>query len=310
MSWFPPPRRIETTVFTRLPDHFRKAQRTAWADVNQGGRAIDSFLEGPSFDRAGLLYVTDIPHGRIFRIDPEGSWTLVTEYDGWPNGLKIHADGRLFVTDYKRGIVTVDPETGAVTPFLETAATEGFKGVNDLDFGRSGALYFTDQGQTGMHDATGRVYKLGTDGRLTCLINTVPSPNGIVVAPDESHLLIAVTRANQIWRIPLPENGLVTKVGVFANLHGGPGGPDGLALDNEGNLLICHTGFGSVWRISPVAEPLDRIVSSAGVGTTNLAFGGPDNKSLFITESRTGTILRAEMAVPGLTMYSHQALNG
>lgn len=307
MSWFPPPRRIETTVFTRLPDHFRKPVRTPWADVNQGGRPIDSFLEGPSFDRAGRLYVTDIPHGRIFRIDETGNWTLITEYDGWPNGLKIHADGRLFVTDYKRGIVIVDPETGAVKPFIETAATEGFKGVNDLVFGRSGALYFTDQGQTGMHDPTGRVYKLGTDGRLTCLVNTVPSPNGIVVAPDESHLLIAVTRANQIWRIPLPENGLVTKVGVFANLHGGPGGPDGLALDNEGNLLICHTGFGSVWRISSVAEPLDRIVSSAGVGTTNLAFGGPDNKSLFITESRTGTILRAEMDVPGLPMYSHQA---
>lgn len=305
MSWFAPPRRIETKVYTRLPDAFRQPRRTAWADANQGGRAIDSFLEGPSFDRQGRLYVTDIPYGRIFRIETDGTWTLIAEYDGWPNGLKIHADGRIFITDYKRGLMLLDPETGQVTPFLETAATESFKGVNDLVFGKSGAIYFTDQGQTGLHDPTGRVWKLDVDGRLTCLVNTIPSPNGIVIDPEESFLLVAVTRANQIWRVPLPANGLITKVGVFANLHGGPGGPDGLALDSGGNLLICHTGFGSVWRLSPVAEPLDRIVSCAGVGTTNLAFGGPDNRSLFITESRTGTILRAELETPGLAMFSH-----
>ena len=61
MTFFNPPRRIETTIFTRLPDQFRKPRRTAWADANQGGRDIDCFLEGPSFDRQGRLYVTDIP---------------------------------------------------------------------------------------------------------------------------------------------------------------------------------------------------------------------------------------------------------
>ena len=105
----------------------------------------------------------------------------MSEYDGWPNGLKIHRDGRVFITDYKRGIMLLDPASGTVTPFLETAASESFKGVNDLVFAPSGNLYFTDQGQTGMHDPTGRVWKLTPDGRLTCLVNTIPSPNGIVV---------------------------------------------------------------------------------------------------------------------------------
>jgi gluconolactonase len=305
MTFFNPPRRIETTVFTRLPHHFRKPRRTTWADANQGGREIDSFLEGPSFDRDGRLYVTDIPYGRIFRVSPEAEWELVTEYDGWPNGLKIHRDGRIFITDYKRGIMLLDPASGAVTPFLETAASESFKGVNDLVFARSGNLYFTDQGQTGMHDPTGRVWKLTPDGKLTCLVNTIPSPNGIVVDHEEGFLLVAVTRANQIWRVPLPASGLITKVSIFAHLHGGPGGPDGLALDNEGNLLICHTGFGSVWRLSPLAEPIDRIVSCAGVGTTNLAFGGPERKTLFITESRTGTLVQAFLEKPGQLMFSH-----
>ena len=100
MSYFPPPRRVETTVFARLPDRFRRPRPTAWADANRAGKEIDSFLEGPAFDRQGRLYVTDIPFGRVFRVSPEGEWEQVAEYDGWPNGLKIHRDGRLFITDY------------------------------------------------------------------------------------------------------------------------------------------------------------------------------------------------------------------
>src|SRR3954464_15458665 len=202
MTFFAPPRRVETTVFTRLPDRFRNPRRTAWADANQGGRPIDCFLEGPSFDREGRLYVTDIPYGRIFRVSPEGEWEQIAEYDGWPNGLKIHRDGRIFITDYKRGLMLLEPDSGRVMPFLETAFSESFRGVNDLFFAANGDLFFTDQGQTGLQDPSGRVYRLGaSDGRLTGLLDTVPSPNGIVVAPDMGFALVAVTRASQIWRL-------------------------------------------------------------------------------------------------------------
>src|SRR6478672_13890294 len=89
---FTPPRVIQARVLTRLPDSFRKKRRNAWADANKPGHEIDSFLEGPTFDRAGNLYVTDIPFGRIFRISRQGNWELVIEYDGEPNGLALHAD--------------------------------------------------------------------------------------------------------------------------------------------------------------------------------------------------------------------------
>jgi gluconolactonase len=305
MSFFAPPPTVTTEVFTRLPERFRQKRKTSWANANRQGREIDSFLEGPSFDRQGRLYVTDIPFGRIFRISAEGEWEQVAEYDGWPNGLKIHQDGRIFITDYKRGIVLLDPDKGSVTPYLESAGSEGFKGVNDLVFSPSGDLYFTDQGQTGLQDPSGRVYKLSSDGHLSCLLNTVPSPNGIVFDPRHNHLLVAVTRAQQIWRIPLGNGSITSKVGVFAQLHGGLGGPDGLALDEQSNLYIAHTGFGSVWRLSPVGEPLLRIVSGAGISNTNLAFGGTENRDLFITESETGSILRTQAPVPGMDMYSH-----
>ena len=149
---------------------------------------------------------------------------------------EIHRDGRIFITDYKRGIMLLDPASGAVTPFLETVGSESFKGVNDLVFAPSGNLYFTDQGQTGMHDPTGRVWKLTPEGRLTCLVNTIPSPNGIVVDPEESFLLVAVTRANQ--NLARADAG---KRADFQGWHLRPSAwrsrrPDGLALDAK---AIC-----------------------------------------------------------------------
>ena len=192
-----------------------------------------------------------------------------------------------------------------MTPFLETALSESFKGVNDLVFSPEGDIYFTDQGQTGLQDPTGRVYRYSAAGVLARLIDTIPSPNGLALSADGKILFVAATRANQIWRLPLHPSGVTTKASIFAHLHGGPSGPDGLALDQDGCLLIVHASFGSVWRLSPFAEPLERIVSCAGRSTTNLAFGGPVGKSLFITEAESGSILRAELSVAGQALYSH-----
>ena len=106
---------------------------------------------------------------------------MVAEYDGWPNGLKIHKDGRIFIADYKNGIMVMDPVTGKVRPYLERANLERFKAVNDLFFGARGEMYFTDQGLTGLHDPTGRVFRVTPEGRVDCLLDNVPSPNGLVL---------------------------------------------------------------------------------------------------------------------------------
>src|SRR5450631_4405284 len=104
---------VPATEWSRMPEKFRRKRKSTWADANAAGQELDSFLEGPSFDRAGNLYVTDIPYGRIFRISPALEWTLVAEYDGWPNGIAIHKDGSLWVADYRRGLLRVDPSSRA-----------------------------------------------------------------------------------------------------------------------------------------------------------------------------------------------------
>ncbi|RPH57532.1 hypothetical protein EHM82_01090, partial [bacterium] len=114
-----------------------------------------------------------------------------------------------------------------------------------LVFASNGDLYFTDQGQTGLHDPTGRVYRLSADGRLDCLLDTIPSPNGLVLNRSENVVFVAVTRANAIWIVPMTERGGVSKVGLFVQLP--CPGPDGMALDEKGSIAVAHPGLGVVW---------------------------------------------------------------
>src|SRR5947209_6840824 len=167
-----PPRVIDTRVFARMPDFLRRKNvRTAWANANRASQPTECFLEGPTFDRDGNLYLVDIPFGRIFRVSPALEWSLVAQYDGWPNGLAMHRDGALWIADYRRGLLRLDlngAQRDARTPahVLGHRNSESFRGLNDLTFDAQGRLYFTDQGQTGLHDPSGRVYRYDA-GRST-----------------------------------------------------------------------------------------------------------------------------------------------
>jgi gluconolactonase len=303
--FFHPPKDVPTTLFARLPDELRGQNAdNEWVRAQPAGSPADSLLEGPSFDHEGNLWCVDLPNGRIYRITPDGTFHVMAQYDGWPNGLKFHRDGRVFIADYKNGIMVLDPASGRVTPYLVRANLERFKAVNDLFFAANGDLYFTDQGQTGLHDPTGRLFRVTAAGRVECLLDNVPSPNGLVMNLAETMVYLAVTRGNCIWRVPLRADGGVAKVGVFVQMSGGWGGPDGLAMDSQGRLASAQVGMGCVWIVDEFGEPVYRVRSCAGKHTTNAAFGGPDGRSLFITESGSGSILRAELDVPGKPMFS------
>src|SRR5712672_2410677 len=228
---------IKTEIFARVPDSLRARENPR----SQSGVARDCFLEGPSFDLDGNLYVTNIPYGQTFRVSPDGEFTLVATYDGEPNGLKIHRDGRIFIADHKQGLTLLDPRSGKVEAFLDRPRGERFKGLNDLIFAKNGDCYFTDQGEADMRDPSGRLYRLRADGRLECIVEHIPSPNGLILTPNEEILYLAVTRGNAVWRVPLNPDGSLGRVGIFIQLSGGTG-PDGLAMDSEGNLAICHVG--------------------------------------------------------------------
>jgi gluconolactonase len=242
---FAPPPAIEARILARVPQELRVRGRVSdWSQTHRRDQPCDCFLEGPSFDRSGNLYLVDVAWGRILRMDPAGGFSIVAQYDGAPNGLKLHADGRVF--------------------------------------------------------------RRRASGQVELLLDRVPSPNGLVLDHPETTLFVNVTRDNAVWRVPLLADGTACKVGAFVRLSGGIG-PDGLAIDAAGNLAIAHIGLGAVWLVASTGEPLIRINSPAGKMTTNLAFGGPHGRTLYITESESGSILTAEMPVAGRPMFSHHA---
>ncbi len=297
---------VKAEVFATLPEHLRVKGRASPRSAGSRGqhKETHSFLEGPSFDRSGNLYVNDVPYGRLFRISPAGEFELALQYDGEPCGHKIHKDGSGYITDQRLGLLKADLAGGTVSPHLPRRYTEGFRGLNDLCFSDSGDIYFTDQGLSDLSHPYGRVFRLSPDGTLRCLMENAPSPNGIVLSPDGNTLYVAMTRANAIWRLPLMVDGSATKIGSFINLSGGVG-PDGIAIDQSGGLVVAHPGLGVVWVFDKNGEPTHRITSPVGSFVTNVAFGGPDNRTIFATESHSGSIIMAEVDIPGATPFSH-----
>jgi gluconolactonase len=303
---FAAPPAVTAEVFAEIPGKYRKhGAHSHWIDVQFPGQDIPSFLEGPCFDTAGDLWVVDIPWGRLFRITPAGEVSLEMEYDGHPNGLKFMADGRALIADGQNGLMLFDRANGTVEPYCTRDLLEPFLGLNDLTVASNGDVWFTDMGLSGLQNPNGRLYRLAPDGRLDCMLDNLPSPNGLVLNKAETVLYLACTRANAVWKCPIMPDGTLRKVGVFVQLSGGTSGPDGLAIDDEDNLIVCHNGFGAAWVFSAVVgEPILRINSPRGIYTTNCAFGGLGNRSLFITESKSGTVLKADMDVPGRPLHS------
>lgn len=283
---------VAARVLTSMPASLRRPERSSWADANKPGHIVDCFLEGPVVASDGAVYLTDIPHGRILRADTSG-WHVIAETGGWPNGLALHQDGSLWIADYRRGILRCEPASGRVDEMLGHRNSEAFKGVNDLVFDKAGRLYFTDQGQTGLHDPTGRVYRFDPrDRRLDLLLSHAPSPNGIALGADDTVLFVAVTRSNQVWRAPVLPDGSLSKMGAFRTFFG-TSGPDGLALTQDGRLLVAHASLGGVFVLNPRGEVTHFLKSPIdGSTVTNVAIR-QDGRTVVMTESATGALLEA-----------------
>lgn len=278
---------VQAECVSAMPAALRGSLSSAWGKANFPHADIDSFIEGPVFDRAGNLYLVDIPNSNVLRVTPKFEWDIVANTGGWPNGLAIDQSGFIWIADYRRGILRLDPNRGVIEPVLEHRNSESFKGLNDLIFDRSGNLYFTDQGQTGLHDPTGRVYRLSPSGQLDTLLSNVPSPNGLALTPDERFLYVAVTRANSVWRMPLQPDGSVSKVNAFHTFFG-TSGPDGLLTTAEGGLWVAHASLGA-FKLNSRGFITHTVQGTVDQGFTNVT-AVPGTDSCLLTESTTGTI--------------------
>ena len=257
------------------------------------------FPEGPAFDRRGNLFVVNVGSGDITKISPEGQVKTFVNTGGAPNGANFHADGDLYVADRQKGIIAISPD-GNIRGIADSYKGKKFNGPNDLVFDSKGNFYFTDPLGSSAENPFGCVYRVSSEGAITCLASGLAFPNGLVLSPDETDLFVSITRKNRILRYVLDEPVRST---IFSQLSAG-WGPDGMALDVVGNLYVAHFGGGDVLILNPKGELVERI-AIGGDHPTNVAFGGPDRRTVYVTEVDTGSVCRFDTEYPGLPLYGY-----
>ncbi|WP_448090683.1 SMP-30/gluconolactonase/LRE family protein [Pseudomonas azerbaijanoccidentalis] len=281
----------QSKVLTRLPESLHyTGEPTLWTQVTRPGMRLHSFLEGLIIGSDGRMYLTDVPHGRIFSISPDGTqWTEIIKYDGEPHGLAFHSDHEIVITDYRRGLLLLNLNSGTLTSLCSVFNTENFRGLSDLVTDQDGAIWFTDSGRSSLSDPTGRLFRYSPEGELRCVLDNIPYPNGVAISADGSSVLLAVTRCNAVWKLArkLPPFGQ-PMVGTYLQLSGGLG-PDGVAVSVSGQLAVAHAQAGAVWLFDAVGQVQARVQTPGGMWTTSVRFSA-DGKTLYIVDAQTGSI--------------------
>jgi gluconolactonase len=258
--------------------------------------------EGPAFDRDGNLYFVNWLSSSIVRLTPDGAASEFFNTGGIPAGLAFHRDGSLYVADEGdniHGVLRV--ANGQGTILVNDFEGQPLNGANDLVFDSSGVLYFSDPWRSSTENPVGGFYRLFPDGRLERLDYGLAFPNGVALSADGTAVYLAETYHNRILRYPIESEGLIGAREDFALLPGGDG-PDGMAFDEAGNLYVAHFGGGKVAVFDPSGKMIEEI-PVPGAKVTNVAFGGPDRRTLVITEVETSSLYQTRVDVAGLELF-------
>jgi gluconolactonase len=279
-----------------------------------------AFTEGPTVDREGNVYFTEITSQRIMKLTAAGALTTYREKSNAANGLLIDPQGRLVAceggTFERPGVKVVgsprvtrtDLTTGKIEILAENYGGKPFNGPNDVTIDGKGRLYFTDL-------AGAAVYRIDAPGQVTRVLAApdIQRPNGIQISPDDRRLYLieanqAQGGARMIRSYDLQPDGAVANMRVHYNFYPGRSG-DGMSIDTAGNL---HVAAG-LNQLRGTSETLDtragvHVISPEGKllnfvpipedTITNTAFGGSDMKTLYVTAGKT--LYRVRMDVAGL----------
>jgi gluconolactonase len=292
------------------------------------------FPEGPVAMPDGSVILTEIEAGRITRVAPDGTQTLVATTGGGPNGLAIGPDGRLYccnnggfnwnengeffaphgiAPDYSGGrIERIDIATGAVDILYKSGDFGcSLRGPNDIVFDDAGGFWFTDHGKqdfaTRAHDIVGIFYGKADGSHLEEVIFPSNNPNGCGLSPDGKRLYAAETYTCRLMAFDIVAPGKVAD----ASGPGGQGIPlyrpagykffDSLAVEASGNICVATIGESGISVISPAGD-LVEFVATDDLFTTNICFGGDDMMDAWITCSSTGRLVKTRWNRPGLKL--------
>ncbi|MEK7397180.1 MAG: SMP-30/gluconolactonase/LRE family protein [Candidatus Poribacteria bacterium] len=256
------------------------------------------FTEGPVWCPEGYLLFSDIPADTIYKWTPDGKLEKFRSPSGNSNGLTLDRQGRLIACEHGNRRVSRTELDGTIKILAEKYNGKRLNSPNDVVVKSDGSIYFTDP-PYGVEQAKREldiqgVYRISPDGVLTLLVNDFEKPNGLAFSPDEKVLYVGDTDRKHVRAFDVKPDGTLANGRIFADLSAEKqNGPDGMKVDEKGNLYVTS---GVVWGFDKAGKHLGDIVTPEP--PANCAFGGKDNKTLFIT-ART-SVYKVQLKVKGI----------
>jgi gluconolactonase len=272
---------------------------------------VPGYCEGVVFDRAGMAYISDTQHGAIYQVTPDGKPSVWARTPA-PNGHKILADGTHLVCD-KGAVLHLDAIGKRLADASSSCDGKPLRAPNDLTIDPKGGFYFTDPGGSDVKNPIGTVHYVDPQGATHRIAEGLAFPNGIVLRPDGKTLLVGESGHNRILSFAVAAPGKLGARTVFAMLPSKQGdqidnAPDGMALDEDGDLFVAHYGMHTVQVLGPTGKLL-RSYPGGNLTTSNVAFAGPHMDQLYITgaladeKSSKGALWRLDLkGVRGLKL--------
>ncbi|HEY4910664.1 MAG TPA: SMP-30/gluconolactonase/LRE family protein [Methylomirabilota bacterium] len=256
------------------------------------------FTEGPLWHPDGFYHFVDVRSSVLYRLIPGRAHEVVRDKTGGGNGTTFDLQGRLILCEGDNRRVTRTAGDGRIEVLMDRFEGKRLNRPNDIVCKSDGSIYFTDPGlrvPLGERELPyAGVYRVAPDGTQS-LVADFEYPNGLAFSPDERKLYVANTRwAQYIHVLDLDAGGAMVRRRIFADMSSDEtdGVPDGMKVDVEGRVYC--TGPGGTWVFAPDGSHLG-IIRTPEV-PANLAFGGPDLKTLFFTARTSVYTMRVKVA--------------
>ena len=254
-------------------------------------KSFTSGCEGPAVDKNGNIYAVNfLKEGTIGKVTPEGKPELFVELPNGStgNGIRFDSRGNMYVADYTgHNVLKVDMATKKITVHAHEPTMSQ---PNDIAIDSKDRIYASDPN---WKEKTGRFWRVDTDGKVT-LLDSLGTANGIDLSPDEK--ILYVNAGREIWAYDLSNDGEVSnkrKLIEFPDF-----GVDGMRCDVKGNIYIARFGKGTVAKITPQGT-IEKEVTLTGKKPTNVAFGGKDGRTVYVTLMDMGNIESFRVDEPG-----------
>ncbi len=235
-------------------------------------------IEGPAVDKDGILYVVNYSmEGTIGAVRPDGIVTLFVKLPpgSTGNGLRFDHEGNLYVADYSaHNVLQIDMNQRKVKVYAHEARMNQ---PNDLAIMDNGLIFASDPS---WKNSNGRIWRIDPDGSVTLLENDMGTTNGIEVSTDNKTLYVNESVQLKVWAYDLTQDGDISNKRLFHEFS--DFGMDGMRCDVKGNLYITRHGKGTVAVLSPEGKLIKEVILK-GKKPSNIAFGGKDGKTCFVT---------------------------